>query len=339
MATFDYGAACAFNQAGNSANFSQNVTQASVTGTLSDDNGDGTFTLAETVTDPNILTIFPDYVGPPTDPAPTVVGSYDTGSDVWLVVLYPNSSPNATGQSGTDNLVFYGPPGADKSLLPGTNENITIAGDITQTDVPQCFAAGTLIATPSGETRVENLAINDPVHTADGRSVVVKWIGRHTITHVVNGAKLSPVRIQAGALGGGLPYTDLVVTADHGMIIDGLVINASALVNGTTIDFLSLAELPDRVTYYHIETEEHDIILANGAESETFVDYVGRKTFDNYLEYLELFGAERVIREMFRPRISSRRLVPETIKLRLDMAGDDINDQHAKDRVRAEYVA
>lgn len=186
-----------------------------------------------------------------------------------------------------------------------------------------CFAAGTLIATGSGERAVEDLCIGDPVMTADGRIVPVKWIGRQTLFPQFSGERTAPVRIRAGALGDGLPHTDLTVTADHGIVIDGLVINASALVNGDSIDFVPVAELEDIVTYYHVETEAHDVILANGAPAETFIDYLGRQAFDNCQEYLDLYGSERIIREMEAPRISARRLVPDAIKARLGRGQSD----------------
>ncbi|MBH0236260.1 Hint domain-containing protein, partial [Methylobrevis albus] len=106
------------------------------------------------------------------------------------------------------------------------------------------------------------------------------------------------------ALGSGVPHTDLYLSADHGMIVDGLVVNAGALVNGDGIRFVSLSAMPKRFGYYHVETEAHDEILANGAPAETFVDYVGRKDFENYAEYLALYGSERLIPEMRRVRIS-----------------------------------
>ncbi|KMW56063.1 hypothetical protein AIOL_001015 [Candidatus Rhodobacter oscarellae] len=184
-----------------------------------------------------------------------------------------------------------------------------------------CFAAGTMIATPEGEAAVEALAIGDRVRTADGRDVAVKWLGVQTHRAAAVNLPLpegaQPVRIRAGALGGGLPHSDLTVTADHGMVIDGMVINASALVNHDTIDFVPLSELEDSITVYHIETEAHDVILANGAPAETFLDAAGRAAFDNYQEYLDLYGAERIIPEMAMPRISSARLLPQTIKDRL----------------------
>ncbi|TNF23171.1 MAG: Hint domain-containing protein [Rhodobacteraceae bacterium] len=183
-----------------------------------------------------------------------------------------------------------------------------------------CFAAGTRIATGSGERAVEDLRIGDPVMTAEDRIAPVKWIGRQTLFPQFAGERTAPVRISAGALGGGLPHSDLTVTADHGMVIDGLVINASALVNGESIVFVPRADLANAVTYYHVETEDHDVILANGAPAETFIDYLDRRAFDNYREYLDLYGAERIIREMDRPRVSAARLVPGKIKARLGIA-------------------
>jgi hypothetical protein len=142
--------------------------------------------------------------------------------------------------------------------------------------------------------------------------------------------RLTPVCITAGTLGN---HSDLYVTADHGMIVslsnsevvgdplkDGLVINAGALVNGDTVRFVPVSEMPAQFTYYHVETEEHDVILANGAPSETFIDVAGRSVFDNYDEYLALYGVERIIPEMRKHRISTQRLLPDAIKARLGIA-------------------
>ncbi len=181
-----------------------------------------------------------------------------------------------------------------------------------------CFITGTMIATPQGEAAVETLSIGDMVSTADGRSVPVKWVGRKTIgSHVMLPAKALPVCISAGAFGNGLPHRDLYLSADHGMIFDGMVVNAGALVNDATIRFVDLAEMPAEFTYWHIETEAHDEILANGAPAETFVDYIGRKAFDNHQEYLDLYGCERIIPEMKRLRISAQRQLPESTAARL----------------------
>lgn len=188
---------------------------------------------------------------------------------------------------------------------------------INQGDFTPCFAAGTRIMTPTGEKVVESLVTGDLVTTADGRSVPVKWIGHKTVSTLFAGESARPVRVAAGAFGDGLPHSDLVLTADHALIIDELAINAGALVNGGTITRDPTSSLPERVTYYHVETEGHEVILANGVDVETYVDYIGRRAFDNHEEYLELYGEERSIPEMPLPRVSSARLLPPAIRARL----------------------
>ncbi|MGR3803899.1 Hint domain-containing protein [Marinibacterium profundimaris] len=183
--------------------------------------------------------------------------------------------------------------------------------------LPICFGAGTLIATPSGARAVEDLRPGDPVLTADGRETAVKWVGRQVLSPRFAGDRACPVRVAKGALGQGLPHRDLVLTPDHALILDGLAINAGALVNGVTITLEPRQSLPDRVTYYHVETEAHEVILANGAPAESYIDYVGRAAFDNYDEYLSLYGEPAVISEMPLPRVSSARMVPQAIRDRL----------------------
>jgi len=183
-----------------------------------------------------------------------------------------------------------------------------------------CYLEGTLIATPEGERAVETLAIGDVILTADGRAVPVKWMGRQRIRNgIFASPKMEPVCISAGALGQGLPHSDLYVTAAHGMIWHGMVVNAGAMVNGTTIRFVPMTQMPPVFTWFHIETEGHEEILAQGAPSETFVDYVGRSAFDNYQEYLDLYGAERIIPEMKHPRISAQRMLPNDLRAQIGL--------------------
>jgi hypothetical protein len=187
-----------------------------------------------------------------------------------------------------------------------------------------CFAAGTGIATIHGEVAVEELKIGDLVLTQSGHYVPVKWLGVQTISTMFEPAeRLMPVRISAGALGEQVPHTDLVVTADHAILIDGFMINAAALVNGTSVDWVPLEQMGETFTVYHVETENHDMIFANGAPAETFIDCTSRKCFDNYDEYVALFGEEQVISEMNYPRISAGRLVPERIRQRLIKPEED----------------
>ena len=181
-----------------------------------------------------------------------------------------------------------------------------------------CFLAGTQIRTPAGEIAVEDLCIGDPVMTAEGRLVPVKWIGRQTVsTRFGPAERLSPVRLGAGALGDGLPHEPLTVTADHGMLIDGVICHAGALVNGTTITHVPLAEMGETYTVYHVETEDHEVILANGAPAETFIDNVSRRAFDNFAEFDALYGNVPEMLELPYPRAMSARQVPAGIRKRL----------------------
>jgi hypothetical protein len=181
-----------------------------------------------------------------------------------------------------------------------------------------CFAAGTGIATPEGEQAVETLCAGDLILTAQGQTTPVKWIGRQSVsTRFGPAERLMPVRFAAGSLGKGLPHADLTVTADHGMLVDGVICHAGALVNGTTITRVPLDEMGETYTVYHIETEEHAIILANGAPAETFIDNVSRRTFDNYAEFETLYGDVPEMEELPYPRAMSARQVPGRIVAKL----------------------
>ena len=88
-------------------------------------------------------------------------------------------------------------------------------------------------------------------------------------------------------------------------------VNAGTLAeDGTPIRLLPLSEMPARFNYWHVELEKHECVVANGVPAESFIDYVGRSGFDNYGEYLDLAGADRLIPEMPFARLSARRLLP-----------------------------
>ena len=129
-------------------------------------------------------------------------------------------------------------------------------------------------------------------------------------------ARLAPVRIAAGALGEGLPHSDLMVTADHAMLIEGVLCHAGALVNGTTISRVPHAEL-GAFTVYHIETRAHEIILANGTPAETFIDNVSRRAFDTFDEFEALYGDVPEMEELPIARAMSARQVPGRVRAAL----------------------
>ena len=181
-----------------------------------------------------------------------------------------------------------------------------------------CFLAGTHIATPSGERPVEMLAIGDLVLGADGRARPVRWIGRQAVVAVFADPQRNfPIRIVSGALGENTPSRDLLVSPDHALLVDGLLVQAAALVDGVAVRHEPAPA--ERFTWYHIELEDHALVLAEGAPAETYLDHVTRRRFDNFAEYEALYGAEvPAIAELPLPRVKSARQLPAAVRARLD---------------------
>jgi len=190
--------------------------------------------------------------------------------------------------------------------------------DLVAASFTVCFLAGTAIACPDGDRPIEDLAIGDLVLCADGSSRPVRFVGRQTYaTLFADRLRTLPIRIAAGALGDGLPLRDLCVSPDHALLVDGVLVQAGALVNGTTI--ARMKGLPERFTYYHVELDDHALILAEGVPAETFVDNVTRRRFDNFADFEARYGDGLPrIAEMARPRVKSARQLPVSVRQRLN---------------------
>ena len=181
---------------------------------------------------------------------------------------------------------------------------------------PICFLAGTHIDTPTGERRVEDLRPGDRVLTADGLSAPARWIGRQTVsTRFADPLRTAPIRIRAGALAEGHPRRDLLVSPDHALLVDELLVQAGALVNGVSI--LRETDVPEAVVYYHVELDDHALIMAEGAPAETFIDNVQRLAFDNWAEHEALYPHGKPMAEMALPRALAHRQVPRATRERL----------------------
>ncbi len=137
-----------------------------------------------------------------------------------------------------------------------------------------CYARGTMIRTPAGELPVEKLRPGKQVSHSD------RWPGgsadRYLRGHRHIGLDghprpetVAPIRIRRDAFADGMPHRDLVVPPDHAIFVDGKLICARQLVNGTTIR----QELDwTAVDYYHIELDQHAILLAEGLPAESYLD-------------------------------------------------------------------
>jgi len=146
--------------------------------------------------------------------------------------------------------------------------------------VALCFCAGTMIATPAGEVPVDQLAVGDMVLTCRGNGPRrVTWIGSGQVL-ATRGQRnaATPVVIHKNALGDKLPHQDLRVTKGHAIHLDGALIPVEFLVNHRSIVWDDHAQ---EVRLWHIELDQHDVILANGAPAESYRDDGNRWLFRN----------------------------------------------------------
>lgn len=154
-----------------------------------------------------------------------------------------------------------------------------------------CFLAGTSIRTVAGEVCVEDLRIGDLVETVDGKAKPVKWIGYHTFRrsgrHWTKSAM--PVRIARHALDETSPHRDLYVSRGHALYIDGVLIQAADLVNGTSIT-QAVPEGVETLDYFHIAFETHEGLFAEGVAAESLLLRDGNhEIFANFAEYARLY--------------------------------------------------
>jgi hypothetical protein len=106
----------------------------------------------------------------------------------------------------------------------------------------------------------------------------ITWIGSRQVdcARHPKPKQVWPVRVAAGAFGPGRPHTDLWLSPAHAVYINAVLIPVRYLINGSTITQVPV----DQVTYYHVELPRHDVVLAQGLPTETFLDM---KDGSNYL--------------------------------------------------------
>ena len=242
-------------------------------------------------------------------------GDISLGTNATLAVM-PGATPAPTITSfgGHETIEVVGGSATGLTLsgsqltIAGTGVTLNVntalpAGDFGfvtsngNTYITACFAAGTRIAGAFGKVPVEALREGDQVRTASGRLATVRWLG-HRRTNLRQHPRphdVMPVRVRAGAFGDRLPSRDLVLSPDHAVFMDGYLVPIRHLVNGQSI----VQETRDAVTYWHVELERHDVLLAEDLPCESYLDTGNRAAFENAEGPTELHPdfARRVWRE------------------------------------------
>jgi uncharacterized protein (TIGR01370 family) len=160
------------------------------------------------------------------------------------------------------------------------NPNLELDGVDTEGFAGQvCFARGTMIATPTGEIPVEKLEVGEIVAMADGLLRSVVWIGTGRVS-VLPGHRTAatPVIVRQGAISPNEPNRDLRITKGHSLLLDGYLIPIECLINHRSIVWDDRARDFD---IYHVQTECHGVLLANGVAAESYRDDGNSWLFDN----------------------------------------------------------
>lgn len=240
------------------------------------DSGDATFTTVTAGTDP--VEPGTHYI---TDGGVTSSGNYDNDSLGTLTIHVPVESVEVYGTGGNSG-----------------NWDLVEIGVDSESSAVVCFAGETELLTPSGPRRVCDLVAGDQVISDAGQTrTIIATNERHVRPiELCRESRLLPVRIAAGALGGGLPRRDLLVSRQHRILIasriarricgfEEMLIPAIRLVGIPGID---IARAIQPISYYHVMLDCHDIVLANGAAAESlFVGPVSSAALPGILDDTE----------------------------------------------------
>ncbi|MEO9820864.1 MAG: Hint domain-containing protein [Paracoccaceae bacterium] len=240
--------------------------------TVTYDIGSGTVTtvldLAATV---NVTISFtpgsgePDYVG--------IGGIIQTAEgDLFLVMI---DDDIGLGANALDNFPVVSVE-VTSIVSAGQNQNAAASDD---QEFVTCFVKGTEVLTNVGSIAVEHLKIGDLMQTNNGLQPV-RWIARTKIqkSKIENNPRLRPVCISKGALGDNLPLRDLYVSRQHKMRVSSKVVQRMFDVSWVFVTAIQLTALPGifvekkarTIEYFHILLDDHEIIFAEGAPTESF---------------------------------------------------------------------
>ncbi|CUH50834.1 Hint domain-containing protein [Shimia marina] len=209
----------------------------------------------------------------------TILGG-DGGLDADRIDIY--------GERGVDWRVRDLTTDSDGNGFDGTIEFLDGVGGVTGTldfenieagAVIVCFTPGTKILTPLGEVAVETLREGDQVVTRDNGLQPIRWAGRKHLTaqQLAERRELSPILIKQGALGPNQPERDMMVSPSHRMLLvseqaELMFDEREVLVAAKHLLHLDGVEkaVVDGVDYIHFMCDNHEVVLADGAWSESF---------------------------------------------------------------------
>ena len=208
--------------------------------------------------------------------AETITGAYGSqlviDADGRWVYTANNSDPAIQALNSGETLT-------EVFTVTSANGTSTITITINGLDEPPCFVAGTLIDTPYGARRIEDLKSGDMVLTRDNGPQQLRWVGAKHVSAArdENYEKLRPIRILKDSFGPGVPARDLLVSPMHRMLVrdplaallfgqEEILCSAKLLINGRNIYRDNTSE----TTYFHMLFDDHQVVSSNNCPSESF---------------------------------------------------------------------
>jgi len=223
------------------------------------------------------------------------IANFEYSSGILTVRTPTNGAGFAQASIPSAGTVSYASPvtgyrGGAGSATPLT---ISLSGYTPAAPTVLCFYQGTQITQANGQNiSVEDLNIGDLIHTHKG-PMPLKWLGRRKVTKSIRQEypHQLPVVIERGALGVNMPSKDLMVSQGHTILVEGHLICACLLENDINCYRANCDDLPDDFEYFHLEfAEEEVLLLSNGTPTASYVNTQSRMMFDNYQEYIDLYG-------------------------------------------------
>jgi hypothetical protein len=199
---------------------------------------------------------------------------------------YPDTGTSSDTQTSRRNIVVAGAMGAAVGVAVAV---ASLTGD--SPGAGNCFLKGTTIRTAEGDRKIEDLAVGDLLPTVFGGICPIQWIGHYRLKKSDQakpwGKGVRPVRVARSALGPDMPHAELYVTKEHALLIDGVLVTAGSLINGTTITLYDASE-HNELEFFHIKLACHNVIYAEGTPCETVINL--DKSAANFAEYLSRYG-------------------------------------------------
>ena len=192
--------------------------------------------------------------------------------------------------------------------------------DFSLNDLVVCFVAGTKIRTPEGEKAIEELQIGDLISTANGAKAL-KFVCQSTRSfNELLATGKNPIRVASGTFGAS---ADLLMSPSHALNLEGSLIEAGALIDHASVERVTEWNAPE-LTYFNMELDQHELIWANGVATESYfssyrTNGFSRQSWDNYSEYVALYGEGELMQELDMPRIPFSRQIPAAVAAKLEL--------------------